>query len=141
MSFGWAAGDIASALNLLFKVGKAVKEACEDSTQYEEIHSFLKTLQTTLQHIQAFDSAFIRSSRLEELCEQCRLLRLPITTFLSYVEKFEPSLAAGNKKHRFLSAPSRIRWALEMPGKIKQLQERIQAPMLNVGLIMGFHTV
>jgi hypothetical protein len=66
MAFGWSAGDIASALNLLLTVGKALKEACEASSEYENTHSFLTTLQTTLQHLQAFDPAFARSSRMVE---------------------------------------------------------------------------
>jgi hypothetical protein len=47
----------------------------------------------------------------------------------------------GNKKRNLLTAPRRIQWALVMPGKIKELQERIQAPMLSIGIIMGFHTM
>lgn len=141
MAFGWSAGDIASALKLLLVVGKAVKEACKASSEYEDTHKFLTTLQTTLQHIQAFDTAIIRFERIEELREQCRLLRLPLRSFLADVEKFEPFLVAGTKKRILLTTPRRLQWALVMPGKIKQLRYQIQAPVLSIGVFMGLYTM
>ena len=141
MAFGWSAGDIASALKLLLVVSKVVKEACKASSEYEDTHKFLTTLQTTLQHIQAFDTATIRFERIEELREQCRLLQLPLRSFLTDVEKFEPFLVAGSKKRDLLTTPRRLQWALVMPGKIKQLRDQILAPMLSIGVIMGLYTM
>jgi hypothetical protein len=141
MAFGWSAGDIASALKLLLVVGKAVKEACSASSEYEDTHKFLTTLQATLQHLQAFDTAIIRFERIEELREQCRLLRLPLRSFLTDVEKFEPFLVAGSKKRILSITPRRLQWALVMPGKVKQLRDQILAPMLSIGVIMGLYTM
>ncbi|PVH86310.1 hypothetical protein DL98DRAFT_582889 [Cadophora sp. DSE1049] len=39
MSFGWSAGDIASALKLLYTIGKALKESCGASSDFAEISS------------------------------------------------------------------------------------------------------
>jgi hypothetical protein len=66
---------------------------------------------------------------------------LPIRAFITDIEKFEPSLVAGRKKRNLLTAPRRIQWALVMPGKIKQLRDQIQVPMLGIGVIMGLYTM
>jgi hypothetical protein len=141
MAFGWSAGDIASALKLLLTVGKALKEACGASSEYAETQSFLRTLQTTLQNVQAFDETFIGPHRAGKLREQCNLLRLPVTAFLDDIKRFEPALATGNKRNKLLTAPRKIQWAIVMPGKIKQLREHIDGLMISIGLLMGSYTL
>jgi hypothetical protein len=53
MSFGWSAGDIASAIALLVKVGKALKNSDGAASEYQDTVEFLKSLVKTLESVQA----------------------------------------------------------------------------------------
>jgi hypothetical protein len=72
MAFGRSARDVASALKLLLCWQGSKGSLCS-LVRFWRIHSFLTTLQTTLQHIQVLDATVVWSSRIVELREQCRL--------------------------------------------------------------------
>lgn len=143
MSFGWSAGDIASAIKLLIIVGKAVKEAFGNSSKHSATVDFFESLKRTLQTLQAFGNASLNIGVewLEDLREQCRLLRVPVVAFLEESRRFEPALETLNSHRKLMSAPRRMQWALVMPGKVKKLREEVTQPMLSINLLLGLQTL
>ena len=137
MSFGWSAGDVASAMKLLYTVGKALKESCGASSDFAETSSFLLALQTTLRLLQSLDTVAINSKFAESFKELCQQIQLPLDVFLKDVLKYEPALSSASRKSKILTAPRKIQWALVMPSKIKKLQSQIGGAMLAVNTVMG----
>ena len=50
--FGFSAGDIAIAIQLLSKVYKSLKDTGDAASEYREVSRFLQGLILTLQHLQ-----------------------------------------------------------------------------------------
>ena len=139
MSFGWSAGDIALAIQLLYKVGTALKEAGGASSAYQEATSFLDSLEATLEHLRLLSSTTIDAAKAVEIRSQVSQLRRPVTRFLEDVKKYEASLAAASSRGKIASAPRRIQFALEVPGKLKKLQDEITVPMLTLSMFISFN--
>lgn len=79
MSFGWSAGDIAFALQILYKVGSALKEAGGASSAYEETTIFLDSLQKMLEHMRIFSSTTFDADKIDELRNLVAQLRGAVT--------------------------------------------------------------
>ncbi|KAH6717111.1 hypothetical protein BKA61DRAFT_318389 [Leptodontidium sp. MPI-SDFR-AT-0119] len=144
MSFGWAAGDVALALRVLYKVGCALNETRGASAAYQESSAFLDSLQKTLEHLRIFASssnASINSEKLNELEEQVSQIRVPVTRFVEDLKKFEPSLTADSSRSRLFVAPRKIQWSFQMESRLKKLQDSIMLPMLSLNLVFGFHMI
>ena len=141
MSFGWSAGDIAFALSVLYKVGSALKEAGGASSSYQDASGFLQSLQQTLEHLQIFSSTTLEASNAVELRNQVAQLRGAVTVFIEDIQKYEPALAASSARGKLLSAPRKVQWALQMPGKLKKLQDQITAPLMMLSLLLGLNVL
>ena len=141
MSFGWSAGDIASALKLLYTVGKALKESCGASSEYAETSSFLTALQTTLRLLQSLDTVAFNPESADSFRDQCIQIKHHLDAFLHDVCKYEPALASTSKRAKILSAPRKIQWALVMPSKIKKLQGQMGGSMLTVNTLIGYQAL
>jgi hypothetical protein len=141
MSFGWSTSDIASALKLLYTVGKALKESCGASSEFAEVSSFLTTLQTTLRLLESLDTVAFNPENKESITEQCQQIRRRVDLFLSDALRYEPALTSARKKSKIPTAPRKIQWALFMPSRIKKLQGQIGSPMLTVNALMGFQAL
>jgi hypothetical protein len=137
MSFGWSAGDIAFALLILYKVGSAVKEASGASSAYQETISFLDSLQKTLEHLRTFSSTIFDADKIEELRGQVVQLRELVTRFEEEAKKFEPALAATSQRGKVLAAPRKVQWVLQMPARLKELQNEVTVPMMTLSVLLG----
>lgn len=142
MSFGWSAGDIVSAITLLLKIGAALQDAGGASSEYRDAVGFLKTLQTTLEHLKAFSSTPVEFYKAENLRQQCDHIQAPLKAFLDDVtSKFDAAMGQSCGRKKFLTAPRKIQWALYTSKKIKRLQERIIVPIGAVNMLLGLQTM
>lgn len=136
MSFGWSAGDIATAVKLFYTVGKALKESGEAASEYEDISSFLTSLQRTLRLLQSPDTIPFDREIKEEITEQCRRIQHHVNLFRITALKYAPALASERRKPFLVTAPRKVRWVLFMRDEIKKLQVQIEAPMVTVNTLM-----
>ncbi|CZR60026.1 uncharacterized protein PAC_09921 [Phialocephala subalpina] len=51
MSFGWSAGDIVSAISLITKVSKGLKDSGGAASSYQQCVDFLESIETTLEGV------------------------------------------------------------------------------------------
>ncbi|KAG4439656.1 hypothetical protein IFR05_004853 [Cadophora sp. M221] len=142
MSFGWSVGDLIAAINLLTKIGGALREAGGASSEYQDATSFLSTLQITLENLKSLDTISIDVHKVDNLRQQCEHIQVPLATFLDNVNRrYEASLGSLSQCSRLLCAPRKIQWALYTSKKIRHLQERIAVPMAAVNMLLGLQTI
>jgi hypothetical protein len=142
ISFGWSAGDIITSINLLFKIGIALRTVGGASSEYQDAVSFLSTLPITLEHLRAFTSLELEECKAENLRNHCEQIRLPLNSFLQDVTaKFEPSLGLSRRRNMLSRAPREIQWALYTSKKLKKLQARILLPITAVNMLLGLQTM
>lgn len=138
MSFGWSAGDIVSAVKLLYQIGTALRDSHGASSDFQDTISFLETLTRTLEHLNTLNTLSVNPTIATNLREQCDHIRRPLQSFLEYVRpRFERALGEGSKRNKISAAPRKIQWAKMTSKKVKELQGRIATPMAAVGLLQG----
>jgi hypothetical protein len=141
MSFGWSVGDIALALQIIYKVGSALKEAGGASSAYQEATTFLESLQSTLEHLRIFSSTTIDQSKALELQRQVSEIRSLVETFVEDIRKYEVALGGNSSMGRLRSAPRKVQWALQMQKRLKKLQDQVTAPMMTLSLLLGLNVL
>lgn len=142
MSFGWSAGDVIAAINLLVKVAGALQEAGGASAEYQDAVGFLSTLRTTLEHLTSLDALSLEPRKAENLRRQCEQIRGPLRAFLDdATARFEASLGSAGRRSKVLTAPRKIQWALYTAKRVRRLQERIMVPMAAVNMLLGLQTM
>lgn len=138
MSFGWSAGDIVAALQLLHKVSTALRSTGGASSSYQETTSFLSILTSTLQHLQTLQTLPLDPELAKNLKLLCEEVQGPIETFCEYIrESFERDLGEGTTRLRVLTTKRKIQWALSTEKKAKALRERIGGAIVAISVILG----
>ncbi|KAH8655047.1 hypothetical protein BGZ60DRAFT_519157 [Tricladium varicosporioides] len=141
MSFGWSAGDIITAVQLLHKVGVALKDSGGASSEIKDTLAFLQSLILTLQHINSFRSISFNPEISQNVQEHYNQIDAPLQAFLSDMKlKFKPVIASSSRRRKVLSAPRKIEWALLTSKKAKELQARIVGPMVAINLLQAQQT-
>ena len=129
MSFGWSAGDIATALTVAYNLIQALDKVDGAAGNYREAVSFLQHLKRTLEPLQMFTAWSAYPDYGAEITEQVGYIKEPVEQFLAKVLKFEPGL--GNKarggSHRHVLR--KLQWHIFMSKKVGALEKKIGAHM------------
>jgi len=126
MSFGWSAGDIVTALQLLNKVRVALKDTSGASSNYQEETGFLQSVSLTLTHAEALRCAPLDPGISRNLQQHFELIRPPLQQFLSDAHKsFEASLGSKPTRGKISLLPRKLQWALSTSIEVKTLREKI----------------
>ena len=140
MSFGWSAGDIVAASQLVYKVAIALATASSD---FQVDSSFLQAVSITLNHLEALQAAAALdpnlAKNLHELCEQ---IRAPLTTFCCDIQPlFERDLGANSTRPKLRTIGSKMKWALSTSKKVKLLREQIRGPISTIPIVFALQLV
>jgi len=109
MSFGWSVGDICSAVALLAKAWKTLKNSDGAASGHQDTVEFLKSLVMTLESIQTVLEKYPELELKENLAEQANAMKMPsnlsreksANTICLWVQRL-----AGRKRREFLEKSS-----------------------------------
>jgi hypothetical protein len=134
MAFGWSAGDIVAAINLLVKTGSALREAGGARDDYQSAADMLSAVNQAVGFINSFQSpnaAAIDPSILASVQEHAINIKEPITQFRAKVEKFENTLGKENiasvikRPHWWQYPGKKLEWAFFVSKEAAQLTQRL----------------
>lgn len=136
MSFGWSAGDIATAITLAYNLIQALDTCDGAAGDYREAVSFLRDLKRTLEPLQAFTASNVVPGYGSDIEEQVAHIKTPVEGFLAAVLKYEPSLGvaakAGHHRHIF----RKLQWYMFMSKKVLSLRRKIESHMHIIDTLM-----
>ncbi|OCL12101.1 hypothetical protein AOQ84DRAFT_421174 [Glonium stellatum] len=142
MSFGWSVGDLVAAIEILFKVGKALRDSDGAAATYQEDSLFLESLAATLEKIK---QSIEDGSLPKALGIQIKAVRDPIMEMQQKLStKFQATLGKDDSKSfkRFLSSgPKKLEYGLFVAEQVKELRSRIAIPLQDIQLNLGLHTL
>jgi hypothetical protein len=98
MSFGWSAGDIASAIVLLVKIGSALKESGGAATEYQEAIDFLSSIEKPLNGVKKLLDENADLTWESELNEQVVRVKAAVEKFRAKIDKYDLSLGADSSR-------------------------------------------
>ncbi|KAK1701268.1 hypothetical protein BDP55DRAFT_709606 [Colletotrichum godetiae] len=129
MSFGWSAGDIVAALQLLNKVRIALKDSGGSKIDYQDATTFLDQALTTLQMLRTLDGIQTTSPHpelLQGVSNHVEHLQKEIGQFLEAMRKdYGESLSPSSTSSKATALARKIQYALSASKKVQCLRAKI----------------
>lgn len=139
MSFGWSAGDIATAIAVTYNLIQALDDANGAAKEYREAVSFLNDLKRTLEPLHTFTAWGAYPAYGREIGQQVDHIKEPVQDFLAAVLKYEPSLGANATKGWKRSVPTvfrKLQWHILMSKKVLRLKGQTESHMRILDSLM-----
>ena len=144
MSFGWSAGDIATAITVTYNLIQALDDAHGAANNYREAVAFLGDLKRVLEQLQALTAWSANPTYGEEVKKQLEQIRPPVQEFLAAVLKYEPSLgekARRGWKRSLQTTFRKLEWYIFMTKKVLSLRSKIESHMRILDTLMQLLTL
>jgi hypothetical protein len=98
-AFGWSAGDLVQAIDVVYKVSKELKDTGGASSDFQETTAFLHELRITLEKLQNIDQLFENVKDFATIQAHIDLGHSPVMEFTHKIELvFELSLRTQSDK-------------------------------------------
>jgi hypothetical protein len=139
MSFGWSTGDIASAIAVLVKVGKALRNTDGATSEYQETVEFIKSLVKTLESIKTIFEQCPDLEWKDSLAEQAKAMNNAIEVFKKKIEKYDLSLGVESSRRKSKRIPREVQFALS--ADVKELRVAVTQPFQVMGFWVNRQTL
>jgi len=137
MSFGWSAGDIATAIGLILKIVQALGDADGATSDYREAVAFLANLKRTLEPLKTFSALDVFPAYGDEIKQYVDRIKKPIEECLEVAKDFEPGLGAHSKSGRHLNMGAKLLWRFKASKKVTKLRLTIEGHMLGLDSLLN----
>ncbi|KAK1493164.1 hypothetical protein CTAM01_09572 [Colletotrichum tamarilloi] len=126
MSFGWSAGDIVAALQLLNKVRIALKDSGGSKTDYQDATSFLDELSTTLRTLDSIQITSPHPELLQDISDHVERLRKEIDMFLKALQNdYGGSLGPFSTSSKPTMLQRKIQYGMSTSKRVQSLRAKI----------------
>ena len=125
MSFGWSAGDIATAIALIVKVVQALDSAGGASAEYREAVAFLQDLRRTLEPLHTFTALNAYPAYGESIRKKVQDIKDPVEEFLGIVRKYEPALGVKARKGHHRNICEKLEWRFSVSKELENLRKKV----------------
>ena|SRR5579862_4674727 len=135
-AFGCSAGDFITAVGLIVKVSKALKESGGAPEDYQQVVQELNALELILLQLEALKPSdenvgYVNAIRCLALA--CRHL---LEAFLTKIKKFENSLGVQSTRNRLMSSQRKAQWAVFMSAEVPKLRAVFVAKVLSIQTLL-----
>lgn len=129
MSFGWSAGEIATAVKITYNIYEALSRRQGAAKEYREAVFFLKELTRTLEPLKTFAAWKAHPEYGKDIREQVNFIKGPVDEFLRTVRKYEPSLGAGARSDRRRHIVMKLKYHCFIQEDVLALRSNIDSHM------------
>lgn len=137
MSFGWSAGDLVAALQLLNTIRIALSDTGGAVGHYREQVAFLQQLGLTLGHLDALHGLPVSSATRADLQAHCEKVRGPLLAFLGDGQRrFRGALGRRTAWADLRSAPRKVQWPLWTAERVRELREGIAGSLDAIQIVL-----
>ncbi|KAI0451866.1 hypothetical protein F5B21DRAFT_485364 [Xylaria acuta] len=136
MSFGWSAGDIATAVTVVYNLIQALDSCDGAAGDYRETVSFLQDLKRTLEPLQTFTAWNAYPTYGRDIGEHVGHIKGPVEQFLSATRRYEPGLGARAQDGHHRHVVRKLQWHIFMSKKVLGLKKKIESHMRIIDTLM-----
>ncbi|UQC83358.1 uncharacterized protein CLUP02_08853 [Colletotrichum lupini] len=141
MSFGWSAGDIATALQLVNKVCIALKDAEGSKANYQDATAFLSTLSTTLRTLKDIQTISPHPELLQNMSNHVAHLMKEVDEFLQTLQNdYGDSLGPHPTSVRYMVF-RKIQYAASTSNKVHDLRAKIGPELSTLQIQLIQHMI
>jgi hypothetical protein len=134
-AFGFSVGDVVSAIQLITKVAKALKETGGASQDFQLLLQELQQLEIILeqlQHVPGTTSAI--PSHLNAVKAVALAVQVPLKEFLAKIEKFGRALSSENV---WKKAGRKVEWAITMQEETSKIRAILTMKIVSLSLLVA----
>ncbi|CCD55535.1 hypothetical protein BofuT4_P155260.1 [Botrytis cinerea T4] len=142
--FGWSVGDLVSAISVVAKVSKALKDVGGAVDDYRETVLFLESLNITLTTLHGLYESNADPSVFSGVQSQLELVQKPIDAFTEKVKRKLESVFNSTKKDKGVRATAKrtsgqLEWAFWLDKQSQVLNRKILVPLTGIQIQLGIH--
>ncbi|KAF7872014.1 uncharacterized protein EAF02_009119 [Botrytis sinoallii] len=143
-AFGWSVGDLVSAISVVAKVSRALKDVGGAADDYRETVLFLESLNITLTTLHGLYESNVDPSILSGVQSQLELVQKPIGVFTEKVKRKLDSVFNSTKKDKGVRTTlkrtsSQLEWAFWLDKQSQVLNRKILVPLTGIQIQLGIH--
>jgi hypothetical protein len=137
---GWSVSDLVLAIQVIYKVSHAIRDADGAEKQYASTIAFLDAFARTIERIKEYiasdDDEAVHGS---DLAVQMNLIHAEYTKFDNYLKKYEPGLSSLSFARRIAA---KTKWAVgELNRRVADLKKAVLSPMLFITPLLAVETL
>jgi len=141
MSFGWSAGDIATAIAFIVKIVQALDSASGASAEYREAVAFLRDIQRTLKPLLTFTELNIYPSNGDAIRDKVLEIKGPIEDFMKAVLKYEPSLGTCSIRGHHRNVWQKLEWRFSVSKDFEKLRRKVGDHLVVIDKLLQYLTM
>jgi hypothetical protein len=134
--FGFSVGDFISGINLIRDLINALEDSSGSSKDYHDLIRELYSLERALlevKHLNVDESLQPQKIAVTQAAVQCQET---ISTFLTQIAKFQPSLSTGGSGQSWRDRLRKIQWALNKREDVQKFRTQIQGHTSSITLLL-----
>ena len=136
-AFGFSAGDLMMAINLVVKVSNALKSTGGASDELKFLSEDLQSLKCLLEELQEMKIEDYGSpSHVNAVKVMALAIQSHLQAFLDSITKFESSLGRSRTANRTHQFTRKVQWAAQMPTEIQKLRSIIMQKIVTLTLLL-----
>jgi hypothetical protein len=112
VGFGFSASDCVRALELIYEVGKALRNSRGAAHEYQQVIMELEGLGKTLKHLESLQPSASNADRVNARHGMAFACQLPLQEFLSKLRAYEASLGPFSQQSAIRGAGAKMKWAI-----------------------------
>ena len=135
--FGFSAGDFATAISLIVRISKALKDSGTAAAECSDVLQDLQNLQDllgVLETLRPADGSISHINAIREIALKCRI---PLLEFAQKVESYAPALGVSSLKGVFTRGVKKVQWAVQFEEEVAKFRGIIAAKVQNITLLLG----
>jgi hypothetical protein len=134
MSFGWSAGDIFAAINLVNKIIKSVGNTGGAREHFQELESELGGLLRALNEIAELANLPGQIPEIMSLKFSACLCEETLKRFFEKIKPFDDTLGAASRASKLKAAPRMVRWELLVKKDVPEFRSYLVAHVGSLNL-------
>jgi hypothetical protein len=136
MSFGWSAGDILAAIQLIVTLANTLEEATGSSSQYRDVVRELYSLEKALVEVKSLKFEEEQHHRQVALFGATLQCRETIDAFMQKIGKYQPSLRKGGSGSWIKDALHKMQWGLCAQKEVDLFRTSLNAHTSAIGIML-----
>ena len=137
--FGFSVGDFIAVINLLRKVGIALKENGGARDDYQKTIAKLEITKSILSWIASIKDREGESASVHAIHSLANLIRDDVESFLARIEKYGGTLGGGKTKRFGAGAVAKIKWSQCVAGEVKRLYREVDSKTASLNLLFNLY--
>jgi hypothetical protein len=138
--FGFSAGDCVIALELIYEVGKALRNSRGAAHEYQQVIVELEGLRKTLKHLESLQPSASNADHVNAIRGMAFTCQLPLQEFLSRLQAYEASLGPFSQRSAIRGAGAKTKWTIYMVKEVEKLRALIAGKVISIQLLLSTHT-